>query len=345
MSNQQNSLSNYQKKKCLNILNKLTSYHISFMFLTPVDPERDQCPEYFQIIKHPMDLQTVRKNLESNKYATVSQFKDDVNLIWDNAYRFNGKKSIISLLARQLQTAFREMSEFLTNNEICDWATELENLKNEVNTIAKNCPTTSTVQFSSSPGVSSQSSTRISSRQAEQSLNFESASQVEPSYNVKKSPPKKSHITNSQQQQAPAHPKLSKKSPKFSNHSILGVDSQSNSSIKSSHSMVNLPLSRDDNEIDTSLENNKKAPPLSEIEIQKLIEDIRSITDVTIMHKIISMIKNKNPSIIPIENDFDEIEIEVSGIKNSTLIEIQKFVESLYVDENDIADEIIDAEC
>lgn len=339
MSNQQNTISNYQKKKCLNVLDKLTSYGISCMFLTPVDPERDQCANYFDVIKHPMDLQTVRKKLESNKYATVSQFKDDVNLIWENAYRYNGKKSIVSLLARQLQTIFKEITEFLTNNEICDWANQLESIKNEVNLIAKNCPTGSSVQFSSYAGLSPQPSTRISSRQSEQSYNSETTAQNESSYNAKKSPPKKSHSVHSQQpqqeKQAPSHPKLSKKSPKFSNHAILGIDNQQNSSIRSSHSLFNLPLSKGETENEKPPETNKNASPLNEAELEKLIDDIQSISDVKIMNKIINMIKIKNPSINLIENDFNEIEIKVSDIKNSTLIEVQKYVESLFVDEND----------
>lgn len=330
-----NAISIYQKEKCLSILDKLTSYHISFMFLTPVNPERDQCPDYFQKIKHPMDLQTVRQKLESNEYATVSQFKDDVKLIWDNAILYNGKKSLITLLAKQMQIIFKEISEFLTNNEISDWANELEKIKNDVNSIAKNCPSSSSVQFSAAV-ISSQPSTKISTRHTDLSYNPEITTQPELSHSDKKASAKKSHGSHSQQvQQEKPISKLSKKSPKYTNHSILNVDNQLNSSIRSSHSLCNLPISKGEAEAETPAENVKNAPPLDEEQIQKLVDDIQSIPDVKIMHKIIKMIKSKNPSIAIIENDFDEIEIKVSDIKNSTLVEIQKYVESLYDDEDD----------
>lgn len=329
-------ISDYQKKRCMNIINKLCNYHISFMFLNPVDPERDQCPKYFQYVKRPMDLSTVRKNLEENKYSTVSQFKEDVNLIWENAYRYNGKKSIVSLLARQLQTTFKEMSEFLTNNEIYDWAIELENLKNEVNTIAKNGSTSSTVQFSSNiySGISSQPSTRSSSRQSDSTSEILQQTEL-----AKKTSAKKSHTSHSQQpqqeKQSPTNLRqVSKKAPK---HSLLDID-QSKSSIRSSHSLYNLPLSRNSSEADVPHEINKKAPPLNEEEIQKIVDDVQLIEDVTIMNKIIDIIRKGTSSSNIHENDFDEIEIKVADIKNSALVEVKKYLETLHAEENEKVD-------
>ena len=37
-------------------------------FLNPVDPKKQGIPNYFDIIKEPMDLSTVHKNLKNNKY-------------------------------------------------------------------------------------------------------------------------------------------------------------------------------------------------------------------------------------------------------------------------------------
>jgi hypothetical protein len=58
-------------------------------FLKPVDPVAQQCPNYFVIVKHPMDLGTVRDNLTKSKYLTPLEFKHDVDLVWHNCMLYN----------------------------------------------------------------------------------------------------------------------------------------------------------------------------------------------------------------------------------------------------------------
>ena len=110
------------------------------MFATPVDPERDNCPTYTKVIEHPMDFGTVRKKLESNRYKTIEQWKDDVELIFENSYKFNTRQSLISMLAKQLQTIFHELTENLTSNYKIDWIVQLHQLKTELNNIYQNGP-------------------------------------------------------------------------------------------------------------------------------------------------------------------------------------------------------------
>lgn len=38
------------------------------LFARPVDPELDGCPDYLAIIKHPMDLGTIRSRLQTQFY-------------------------------------------------------------------------------------------------------------------------------------------------------------------------------------------------------------------------------------------------------------------------------------
>ncbi len=40
----------------------------SWPFLTPVDTVKLGLPDYFKIVKHPMDINTVKKRLENNYY-------------------------------------------------------------------------------------------------------------------------------------------------------------------------------------------------------------------------------------------------------------------------------------
>ena len=40
--------------------------------------------DYTSVIKKPMDLGTVKKNISSGKYKTVHEAADDVRLVWTN---------------------------------------------------------------------------------------------------------------------------------------------------------------------------------------------------------------------------------------------------------------------
>lgn len=59
------------------------------MFYEPVDPEALGIPDYFDKIKQPMDLSTVRKKFDKKEYQTPSQFAEDVRRMFTNCYRYN----------------------------------------------------------------------------------------------------------------------------------------------------------------------------------------------------------------------------------------------------------------
>ena len=62
-------------------------------FRQPVDPILLGIPDYFTIIKRPMDLSTIRKNLDEGKYENPWQFIDDVQLMFNNAWLYNRKNT------------------------------------------------------------------------------------------------------------------------------------------------------------------------------------------------------------------------------------------------------------
>lgn len=128
-------LSDFQRRGCLDALDKITEYRISEMFAHPVDPVRDNCPTYLDVIKHPMDLSTVRKKLMDNEYTSVSQFKSDMDLIWENTITFNGKQALIACLARQLQNIFNKSTANITGNDILDWTTQCMVIKDNISSL------------------------------------------------------------------------------------------------------------------------------------------------------------------------------------------------------------------
>ena len=72
---------------CLEVLKGLLEHEHGWVFALPVDPVQLDLPNYFDIIKNPMDLFTTRKKLVDGFCCSVDNFHSDVNLTFDNAMR------------------------------------------------------------------------------------------------------------------------------------------------------------------------------------------------------------------------------------------------------------------
>lgn len=129
-----------KNKQILDILDNILSYHTAAFFDHPIDPVRDQLPTYFNIVKRPMDLGTIRNKIECNEYNDVASFIADVELVWANAILFNGRNSFMYSIVRYLQTKFKEQTEFLSNDIRKDWINQMNDLRNKVNNIISNPP-------------------------------------------------------------------------------------------------------------------------------------------------------------------------------------------------------------
>ena len=53
--------------------------------MQPVDPVKLGIPDYFDVVKRPMDLGTIRKRLKSEEIRSKEQFVELVRLVFDNA--------------------------------------------------------------------------------------------------------------------------------------------------------------------------------------------------------------------------------------------------------------------
>jgi hypothetical protein len=69
-------------------------------FREPVDASA--VPDYYKIIKNPMDLTTVRQKLTSDAYTSVQEFRDDVERIYTNCKIFNPPESVYVKSATKL---------------------------------------------------------------------------------------------------------------------------------------------------------------------------------------------------------------------------------------------------
>ncbi|CAH8549489.1 unnamed protein product [Heterobilharzia americana] len=76
-------------------------------FRAPVDPVMLHIPDYFQVIKEPMDLTTIRNNLEDGKYADPWQVVDHFRLMFNNAWLYNKKTSKVYKMCTKLAELFQ----------------------------------------------------------------------------------------------------------------------------------------------------------------------------------------------------------------------------------------------
>ncbi|KAH9514576.1 Bromodomain-containing protein 2 [Bulinus truncatus] len=98
-----------QMRYCSSIVKELmTKKHQAYAwpFLKPVDAEGLGLHDYYDIIKKPMDLGTVKKKMEDREYRNASEFAEDVRQIFHNCYRYNPPDSDVAKMGRKLQEVF-----------------------------------------------------------------------------------------------------------------------------------------------------------------------------------------------------------------------------------------------
>ncbi|ESN92547.1 hypothetical protein HELRODRAFT_130363, partial [Helobdella robusta] len=87
-------------------LEKLYRLDESIPFRQPVDPVLLQIPDYFDIIKHPMDLSTIKRKLDTDGYQDPWQYVEDVWLMFENAWIYNRKTSRVHKFSTKLSEVF-----------------------------------------------------------------------------------------------------------------------------------------------------------------------------------------------------------------------------------------------
>lgn len=107
----------------LALLNHLESKEESQAFREPVDYEDLGLDDYPKIIKHPMDLSTVRGKLVSGKYRSFRSFQGDLKLIWSNCRLYNETSSQITRQANELERWAAEFVEHYNSVERGKWRT------------------------------------------------------------------------------------------------------------------------------------------------------------------------------------------------------------------------------
>ncbi|KAF2228209.1 hypothetical protein BDZ85DRAFT_13177 [Elsinoe ampelina] len=99
-------------KFCEHILGELRKPrydHMTIYFREPVDPVALNIPHYFQVIKKPMDMQTITNKLKNGQYGAAEEFKADFDLIFHNCFKFNPPENGVHQTGKTLQGEFEAL--------------------------------------------------------------------------------------------------------------------------------------------------------------------------------------------------------------------------------------------
>lgn len=76
----------------LKIVNQLKARDIGEIFIEPVD--QNEVPDYGDIVKQPMDLQTMTEKINNFEYDSIEALEVDFNLMISNCLAYNAKHTI-----------------------------------------------------------------------------------------------------------------------------------------------------------------------------------------------------------------------------------------------------------
>ena len=91
------------------LLNVLWRVKDAEIFHKPVDPIELNVPNYYDIIKNPMDFSTVKKKLNNFTYTNLKEFCEDMNLIFSNCFLYNGVNSYVGEICARVKNEYTKL--------------------------------------------------------------------------------------------------------------------------------------------------------------------------------------------------------------------------------------------
>ncbi|NXL24685.1 BRDT protein, partial [Setophaga kirtlandii] len=90
------------------VMRALWRHNFSWPFHQPVDAAALNLPDYYTIIKKPMDLGTIKKRLEHNYYTKAAECIEDFKTMFWNCYMYNKPGDDIVFMAEELEKVFMQ---------------------------------------------------------------------------------------------------------------------------------------------------------------------------------------------------------------------------------------------
>ncbi|NXY25082.1 BRDT protein, partial [Atrichornis clamosus] len=90
------------------VMRAMWRHNFSWPFHQPVDAAALNLPDYYTIIKKPMDLGTIKKRLEHNYYTKAAECIEDFKTMFLNCYMYNKPGDDIVFMAEELEKVFMQ---------------------------------------------------------------------------------------------------------------------------------------------------------------------------------------------------------------------------------------------
>lgn len=133
-------LSKEQQRLCIEITAALKAFPGAEMFNEPVDPKKQNAPNYFKKIRNPQDLGTIMHRIEAYEYESVTQWEQDINTVWSNAVTYNGEGSYVAILAQHMASHFVKLKKPLDYFNVTGWTKHIYNLRQEFDRLLSQAP-------------------------------------------------------------------------------------------------------------------------------------------------------------------------------------------------------------
>lgn len=96
------------------MLQELKNHESSEIFRYPVNPIYFGIPKYYDIIKQPMDLQTIQHKLTHGLYnGKIHLFYEDIELMISNSLRFNKGNEPIMEATKYFRKYYEKTKEYV----------------------------------------------------------------------------------------------------------------------------------------------------------------------------------------------------------------------------------------
>lgn len=117
-------------RACKSIIDVLISHNKSWPFNTSVDPIKN--PEYFEIIKRPMDFSTIKAKLDNFTFENKEQVSNDIQLIFSNCKLYYSPDSEFSKMCDEVQQLYQKCWPLVElSDEVNDRVSEIQKIGEE----------------------------------------------------------------------------------------------------------------------------------------------------------------------------------------------------------------------
>jgi len=97
-------------KKLMNLLWRANN---GWIFHEPVDPVKLSIPDYFDVVKQPMDFGTIKRKLGNNVYRSGEEFVADLELVFSNCRAYNQPGTDVHSMCETVYDVYRSQRRAL----------------------------------------------------------------------------------------------------------------------------------------------------------------------------------------------------------------------------------------